>query len=149
MCDVITHTLTFQGTRNLFICCFTFIISIQLLLQIVKDVQNSSSMESGSDVIIEDVVFDTEEDPVVAARPIFVTTLNTHVDLHTVERRLSGLQLQDVPNALCATPRPLFDCPFSSPLSLRKNLRRTVVTCEQKIGRHLQRFLLIFDMCKG
>ena len=30
-------------------------------------------MERGSDVIIKDVDFDTEEDPVVAARPIFVT----------------------------------------------------------------------------
>ena len=29
-------------------------------------------MESGSDVIIKNVVFDTEEDPVVAATPIFV-----------------------------------------------------------------------------
>ena len=48
---------------------------------------NDSSTEYGSsdshNIIIADLLFDTEEDPVAVARPIFVKCMNTSMLLNT------------------------------------------------------------------
>ena len=68
---------------------------LALYNQIVKDLRKivtDSSMKYGidsHDVIIKDVDFDTDEDPVAAARPIFVSyrkyscsTIHVHLLIH-------------------------------------------------------------------
>ena len=72
LCAVFTHT----NVVHPFTCCYIHNTHSTSTIQVVKDFRNiiySSKMEHGSDVTIKNVDFDAEEDPVVAARPIFVT----------------------------------------------------------------------------